>query len=242
MERDHNGHRKRIRQRALSVGAESLQPHELVEYLLFFAVPRHNTNPLSHQLLNRFGSLRCLFHAGVDELMQVEGMSAASAEWLHLIGQVVLRYAELLDERPVFLTNRLQTREFLRKFYDRPGVEGCWLLCLNGSGCLTHTLPLDAAGGWHSSENLRRIVGQALNSHACSIILTQQRDEARMDDAERRQTEALMHSLSRIHVAMLEHVVLNRSHTDYCYATLPEVRRQELAEQSPILAHWLDET
>lgn len=240
MQADHNGHRERIRQRALSDGAESLHAHELVEYLLYFTVPRHNTNPMSHRLLDRFGSLQRLFDAEPEELMQVAGINATDAEWLHLVGRVVRCYAAL-EEGPVQLTNRRQTREFLRAFYARPGMGDCWLLCLSSSGLLTHVLPLDAPGGWHSSENLRRIVDQSLHCRACGIILAQQRDEAHMSDAERRQTEALMRSLSCIQVSLLEHVVMNRSGTDCCYATLSEARRQQLAVQAPVLAHWLDE-
>lgn len=240
MQADHNGHRERLRQRVLSDGVESLHAHELVEYLLFFSVPRHNTNPLSHRLLNRFGSLQRLFDADLEALMQVAGMTASDAEWLQLVGRVIQCYTAL-EEGPVQLTNRRQTREFLRAFYARPGMGGCWMLCLSSAGLLTHVLPLDAPGGWNSSENLRRIVDQSLHCRACGIILTQQRDEARMDDAERRQTEALMHSLSCIQVSMLEHVVMSRSGTDCCYATLPEAPRRQLAMRAPILAHWLDE-
>ncbi|MDO4355664.1 MAG: JAB domain-containing protein [Clostridia bacterium] len=241
MENAHDGHRKRIRERVQAGDAEALKPHELVEYLLFFAVPRRNTNPMAHRLLDHFGSLQSLFSAGADELMRVEGMSAASAEWLHLVGQAVLRYAEP-DERPIRLLNRRQTRRYLREFYARPGVDGCWLLCLNTSGCLTHSLPLNAPGGWHSPENMRSAVAQALNCRAAAIILAQQRDEARLSAEEKRETEALMDSLSLIQVLLVEHVVLDREGRDCAYATHSDVQSAQLAEPVSYLAHWLDET
>lgn len=241
MENTHDGHRKRIRERALASGAESLKAHELVEYLLFFSVPRRNTNPLAHKLLDHFGNLQSLFSATEAELAQVEGMNATSAEWLHLVGQAVLRYAEP-DDRPILLVNRRQTRRFLQNFYAQPGVDGCWLLCLNTAGALTHTIPLDAPGGWHSPENLKRAVGQALSCHASAIILAQRRDDASMTDEEKQQTESLMRSLSRIQIALLEHVVLDHAGKHFNYATHPDIQPMLIAENSPLLAHWLDET
>ncbi len=241
MENAHDGHRQRVRERVLANGAEALQSHELVEYLLFFAVPRRNTNPLAHRLLNHFGNLQSLFSAGADELMQVEGMSAASAEWLHLVGQAVLRYAEP-NEHPIRLLNRRQTRSYLKTLYAMPGVDGCWLLCLNTSGCLTHALPLDAPGSWHSPENLRKAVAQALACRASAIILAQQREDARISAEEKRQTEALMASLSLIQITLVEHVVLDPGGRAFSYTTHSHVQSAQLAEPSSYLAHWLDET
>lgn len=240
MENTHDGHRQRIRARALSGGIESLQPHELVEYLLFFAIPRRNTNPLAHRLLEQFGTLQSLFSADVTELLQVEGMTASSAEWLHLAGRAILCYAAPAH-RQILLRNRRQTRRFLVDFYQQPGVDGCWLLCLNASGCLIHTLPLNLPGAWHSPENLRNAIAQALRCRAHTIILAQQRDDVRLSEREQHRTLALMHSLSRIHIALVEHVILDRAGTDYIYATNPEMDSVQIAEQSDLLAHWLDE-
>ena len=54
----HAGHRQRLKNKYLSSGADVLEPHELLELLLFYAVPRANTNPIAHALIKRFGSLK----------------------------------------------------------------------------------------------------------------------------------------------------------------------------------------
>ena len=56
----HLGHRERLRRRALLEGAEALRPHELLELLLFYAVPRRDVNDLAHALDARFGGAGCL--------------------------------------------------------------------------------------------------------------------------------------------------------------------------------------
>lgn len=64
----------------------SLQDHELLEILLYYAIPRKNTNPLAHDLLGAFGSLSGVLHAETEQLKTVKGVGNAVAEYLHAIG------------------------------------------------------------------------------------------------------------------------------------------------------------
>ena len=69
----HEGHRQRLRERFEKEGLSHFQPHEILELLLAFAIPRRDTNPTAHRLLDRFGSLHGVFQADREELMKVEG-------------------------------------------------------------------------------------------------------------------------------------------------------------------------
>ena len=53
----HDGHRDRKREQFLRCGAESFADHELLELLLYYAIPQRDTNPIAHALIERFGSL-----------------------------------------------------------------------------------------------------------------------------------------------------------------------------------------
>ena len=76
----HDGHRENLRRRFLTAGAESLLPHELLELLLFYAIPRRDTNALAHTLLSRYGSLSAIFSAPVEDLTTVEGIGENAAD------------------------------------------------------------------------------------------------------------------------------------------------------------------
>lgn len=80
----HEGHRKRMLQRLEH--AEGLQDHEVLEILLYNAIPRKNTNPLAHALLNAFPSLEQLFRASYEELLTVDGVGPETAAYLRCIG------------------------------------------------------------------------------------------------------------------------------------------------------------
>ena len=56
MEGLHNGHRDRLRKRMLEKGLDHFEKHEVLELLLFYAIPRRDTNELAHRLINTFGS------------------------------------------------------------------------------------------------------------------------------------------------------------------------------------------
>ena len=75
----HEGHRDRMRERILLSGIESLQPHEVLEYLLYHAIPRKDTNGIAHELISKFGSFNGVLNADYDALLDVNGMTANAA-------------------------------------------------------------------------------------------------------------------------------------------------------------------
>ena len=78
----HKNHRKRLRSTALKVGLNNLPEHQLLEYVLSFAMPRIDVNPLAHKLINKFGSLSKVFNASMEELKTVDGMGEILSQYL----------------------------------------------------------------------------------------------------------------------------------------------------------------
>lgn len=88
---EHDGHRHRIIEK-LDTGV--LCEHELLEILLFNALPRRNTNDLAHRLLTAFGSIRGVFSASVEQLKLVDGVGENVAAYLRCIGRFYETYYE----------------------------------------------------------------------------------------------------------------------------------------------------
>ncbi|MBQ8374746.1 MAG: RadC family protein [Clostridia bacterium] len=89
MARVHDGHRKRA---MAKLAKGELLEHEVLETLLFNAVPRKNTNDLAHRLLAQFGSIPALFKASMNELLKVEGVGESVAAYLVSIGYFLNKY------------------------------------------------------------------------------------------------------------------------------------------------------
>ena len=75
----HDGHRDKMRRRFLETGLAGFADHEALELLLFYAIPRRDTNALAHQLLNRYGSLEAVLAAPVEDLQKMEGVGVSAA-------------------------------------------------------------------------------------------------------------------------------------------------------------------
>ena len=88
----HSGHRERLRARFTSSGLNSFQPHEILELLLCYSIPRKDTNELAHRLIQRFGSLSAVFDAPVEQIARVEGLGMHSAILIKLIPAISAEY------------------------------------------------------------------------------------------------------------------------------------------------------
>ena len=81
----HEGHRQRLRRRFLLEGLDNFDEVQVLELLLFYAIPRRDTNPIAHALLEQFGSLSGVLEAPVSALAQVPGMGENGATLLQLV-------------------------------------------------------------------------------------------------------------------------------------------------------------
>ena len=79
------GHRERLRTRFREAGSEALADYELLELLLFRAIPRRDVKPLAKSLISRFGSFSETLAAPPERLAEVEGVSASVATELKIV-------------------------------------------------------------------------------------------------------------------------------------------------------------
>ena len=108
----HSHHRERLRKRAREEGLSSFEPHEALELLLFYAIPRVNTNEIAHALLDRFGSFAAVLDADYSQLVEVPGMGENSATFLTLLPEFFMLYGrDRLGSRPQ-LNTRARAGEY----------------------------------------------------------------------------------------------------------------------------------
>ena len=103
MENIHRGHREKMRRRFLENGLDGFADHEALELLLYYAIPRRDTNPIAHRLIERYGSLYAVLMAPVEDLRKVEGVGEQAAILLKLAGQICgkARAADAARSRPL---------------------------------------------------------------------------------------------------------------------------------------------
>lgn len=88
---DHSGHRSRMREKYLKSGLDVFAPHEVLELLLFYAIPYKNTNDIAKNLITRFGTLSGVLDAPIDSLVDA-GLTENQAVYLKLFPDVTRMY------------------------------------------------------------------------------------------------------------------------------------------------------
>ena len=97
----HEGHRHRLTERFLKEGLEGFEEHEILEYMLFYVLPRVDTNAVAHRLIDTFGSLSGVLEADARDITQIEGIGEKSAAYLSMFPEVFRAYQRSkLGKRP----------------------------------------------------------------------------------------------------------------------------------------------
>ena len=102
----HRNHRQRLKARFENEGLEHFEDHNVLELLLFYVIPRCDTNEIAHMLLQEFGSISNVFNAPVEALSGVPGIGREAAQFIKLIAAVSRRYA--VDSEKVGKTIRFR--------------------------------------------------------------------------------------------------------------------------------------
>lgn len=86
------GHRERLRKKFMAAGLDSFLDHEVLEFLLTYAIPRKDTKPIAWKLLRNFGTLSNVLDASPTELMRVEGIGEQTATLIPFMRALLKRY------------------------------------------------------------------------------------------------------------------------------------------------------
>src|SRR5258708_40083101 len=87
----YHGHRQRLRQRFVAGGADAFPDYELLELLLFLAIPQRDTKPLAKALIAKFGSVADVIAAKRERLLEVEGVKDGTVMALKIVEAAALR-------------------------------------------------------------------------------------------------------------------------------------------------------
>ena len=130
----HTGHRARMKDKLIRFGARFFDTYELLEMLLYSAVPYKDTNPIAKMLLERFGSLEGVFKAEKSELVKVCGVGERCAEFLHLSGQA-MKAGELVyfNKANDTYTDFKRTGELFVKYFKENENSNVAVLLLDGN-------------------------------------------------------------------------------------------------------------
>ena len=207
----HDGHRERLKQSFIEHGLDAMNDITALELLLFYAVPRRDTNELAHRLLDRFENLSNVFQASIQELTEVQGIGENTAILLTMLPQMMKKSAvsatrtirQLRTSREAgmyFIPRFINERDelMLAAFLNTQRTILC--CCEVGRGVVNGV-----------DINVRRIVEKALKVRASSVIVAHNHPNgnlmpSREDDLF---TKRLYNSLDLVGIRLADHVIVS---------------------------------
>ena len=209
----HDGHRKRMKARFRERGADELRDHELLELLLFYAIPRSNTNELAHSLIERFGSLQGVLDAPMEALCTVPGVGEHAA-MLHKTTAAVHRRVLLrdADEARVMQTSD-DAAAFLMPRFRGLDCECVCVLCLDSRKRIISCEEIARGVPTQVEISVRQVVELALRNGAQGVILSHNHPNAPALPSREDEMVTLQVSkaLATIGITLVDHIILSDS-------------------------------
>ena len=206
----HEGHRSRMKKRFLRHGLATFDDHNVLELLLFFAVPRQDTNALAHRLLDTFGSLDKVFEALPEELMRVEGIGEHAATLIRLVPEAARRYLIAKESSEDILPDVDAVGRYLLPHFMNERTEIVMLLCLDTKLKVLNCRRIGSGGLDAVDFQTRDVVQTALlynakyvviaHNHTSGIAIPSKEDVV--------VTKHLRQVLEAVGVELLDHIIV----------------------------------
>jgi len=212
---DYLGHRERLRARFLAGGADALPDYELLELVLFSAIPQRDTKPLAKELVRKFGGFAEVIAAAPARLREVKGVKDRVVTELKIIQAAALRLSrnEVLN-RPV-LSSWTALLDYCSAAMSRAAQEEFRVLFLDRKNALIADEVQSQGTVDHAPVYPREIVKRALELSASALILVHNHPSgdptpSRADIEMTREVTEAAHALR---IAVHDHIVIARTGT-----------------------------
>jgi DNA repair protein RadC len=208
----HRGHRARVKQKFLDYGLDVFAEHEVLELLLFFALPRGDVNVLAHNLLERFGSLHEVIAAPLSALKSVSGIGDSAAMLICLFLQLERRVH--ISRRNKYKNVRIRSTgdagDILIPCFMGSVSEELFLMTLDAAGSVIRCRKIQDGSVAEVNLNLRKLITAAIEDSAAAIIISHNHlsGNALPSRSDITATAKISEAMNLIGVKLIDHIVV----------------------------------
>ena len=208
----YEGHRERIRQRFLTLGADNLEDYEILELLLTTILPRQDVKPLAKSLLQHYGSFAAVMHADAEELQRIKGIGPATAVTLTIIAAAAVRMLRDTTRQAANLSSFESVIEYCRLAMGFEDREQFRILFLDRKNRLLADEVQQKGTVDHAPVYPREVARRALQHNATAVILVHNHPSgdptpSRADIA---MTKEIVAAAKAVGVTVHDHIVIAR--------------------------------
>ena len=204
------GHRERLRKRFLKTGLDGLADYEILELLLFYALPRIDTKPIAKELIDRFGTFDAVFDASIEDLKSIDGIGESAAVLIKLIVPLSREYMIARNRTSDILNSTEKAGKYLLHRFHAEHDEVVYVLCLDSKFKLLSSKPMFRGSVNSANINVRKIVEYALAQHAVSVIIAHNHISgvAQPSREDHEATRRVAEALKTVDITLADHIII----------------------------------
>ncbi len=211
----HAGHRERLRKRFIQSGLQGFAPHEVLELLLTFAIPRRDVNPLAHRLIAHFGSLHAVLQAAPEDLQAVDGVGEQASVLLSLMVPLMRAYRQSTDAPGKNLADTQDLMRYCEALLLGERYEQLYIIGLDTGHRLLACTHISQGDEGETAVYPRRIMAAVLRCGAAHAVLCHNHPQgsAQPSRADRDLTEAIARTLKDVSISLTDHIIVGNGET-----------------------------
>ena len=219
----HSGHRSRVKNEFLSGNFNNNTPdHKWLELLLFFCIMQSDTNPLAHELINKYKTLNGVFEAPVKELIEFKGLTESNVVLLKMIIPLA-RQCELERSNSIFKTLKPDNIcDYILSRYYGLTTEQMSVTCIDATGRIVDFMFLSEGDIGEVSISARKIVKYVLDNDTSCVVIAHNHPKsfALPSKSDIDATIRLSDILSQVGIRLIDHIIVS----DGDYVSLAQSR------------------
>ena len=205
------GHRQRMRDRLLRDGSDKLREDEILEMILFYAIPRGDVKDLAKTLIARFGGLERVIFASRDELEEISGIGESTIALFILLQAMKSNFNRAIIEKENILSNWQSVIEYCRSTIGFQDKEVFMALFVNSKHRLLHSEKLAFGTINKVTVYPRELVELAIRHKAAAVILVHNHPtgDATPSKQDIEVTKKIYEALATVNIELFDHLIVS---------------------------------
>ena len=213
----HSGHRKRVKANVIENGFSQLEEHKLLELMLFYSIPRGDTNELAHKLINHFGSFEEVFKADIEQLKRVDGVGENTAILIAAMGETFYRISKSKPIKKKVYKNTEDLKELAVSLLQGEKNEKVFLICFDAKKTLKRAILISKGDEVSSEIDMKAVVKNLVDSNSSIAVLAHNHPDSSAEPSAHDidSTRMLCVTLRKIGYALADHIIVGENGAAY---------------------------
>ena len=205
----HKDHRKRVKEQYMKNGIDSMADHNILELLLFYGIPYKDTNPIAHELIEKYHDINGVLDAPVRELVKLDGIGENAAVMIKLVHDIAHLYRDKAVNSKVNLASSERLYDFVRMKFLGETREIVYMISLDAHGRLKHCIKVADGTPTSVVSDNRSLVELALRFDVTNAVIAHNHPNgfATPSQADIAATQAIAKLFSTVSINLVDHVI-----------------------------------